>query len=158
MTGLEKIIKQATKEALQDRLKDYNFDEIKNTLLEFPEKIKNQKMIVSRHQEIVEDLKQQIEQEKAIMESVIMAEIEAEKDEKGKLIYSNADKRNRELIIRFANLATENSEYQELVNRFKEAEKNLQAAQFELETIENSFKVQKYIVKLIESEVKLITG
>ncbi len=158
MTSLEKIIRQATKEALQDRLKDYNFDEIKDALLEFPERIKDQKMIVSRHQEIVEDLKQQVEQEKAIMESLIMAEIEAEKDEKGKPIYSNAEKRNRELTIRFAKMTAENPEYQELINRFKEAEKNLQAAQFELDAIENSFKAQKYIVKLIESEVKLITG
>ena len=123
-------------------LEDLNTERQKVQLLDFPDQIYRQKERIRSLRQVFKDA----DSERALREADIASEIASETNpDTGKPIYSNAAARDDERLKRLA----KDPEYQQLLKRVREASMAVEAAQDELERIENKFKASRYIAALI---------
>lgn len=136
---------------IRDLLEHYNADHIRKSLLELPAKIVLQKLNIRK----AWDAFKEADLPREIMEIEFIDDITAEKDPgTGKARFSNEKSRENELKKR----KTASAEYQELVARAREAERELNSAEDDLEYLENRFKAYRYVSALVSSELSVMAS
>lgn len=123
----------------------------KMRLLDFPDQIREQKKKI---RDLQQELKN-VEMARALREADIANQIACETNSNtGKPAFPNAAARDNEKLKRLAN----DPEYQQLLKRVREASRVVEAAQDDLECIENKFKASRYVAALITEELSLYAG
>lgn len=139
---------QASIEAI---LAQYETKVLKARLLEFPAMLQAQKEKVAQaRRELVDAEKARAEAE-ALLIAAIAAEVNPNN---GKPAYSNAEARAAELTRR----KKMDPDYQVADQAARAAEAELNAAQFDLERLQDQFKAYRYIVDLTARELALLAA
>lgn len=131
--------------------RNYNTAHIRESLLSFPYAIMTQKATVRK----ARDAFQAADLPRQMMELEMIDDIAAATNpQTGKPLFSNDKLRDAELKRRKA--ASE--EYQELQRQAKEAERNLSAAEDELEELCNKFNAYQYVSNFVAAEMNVVAA
>jgi hypothetical protein len=131
--------------------RNYNTAHIRESLLSFPYAIMTQKATVRKARDAFRaaDLPRQM------MELEMIDDIAAEVSPiTGKALYSNDKLRDSELKRRKAT----NEGYQDLQAQAKEAERELNAAEDELERLNNGFSAYQYVSNFVAAEMNVVAA
>ena len=126
-------------------------DRIAERLLDIPAQIQAQQETVQLAKQAVEEAKGELQ----LAESLLMAEIQSATDpQTGKPLYSNETARRAELAQRQAG----DKQYQDALQRLRDAESTLSAAQFELDRLYNEFSALKAVAGMTTGKLHLMAG
>jgi hypothetical protein len=129
----------------------YNTMDIKNSLMELPDRIAIQKGIVRKFR----DAFREADLPRQMLELEMIDDIAADINcETGKKAFSNDSLRAAELKRRKA----KDEDYQELQVQAKEAERELSAAEDELERLNNRFTAYQHVSDFVAAEMNLMAG
>ena len=124
--------------------------DVMGTLNSFPDRIKEQKEIISELEEKVDQAKEEAD----LIESTMELQISQAENENGKRKFSNKSMRSAELKRR----KKESDEYQEAKEALKTAKKELEQAEFEKDRIYNEYKSAKSQARMLEARMNLLAG
>ena len=144
----EMIINEQTK-FIQGIKESLELGHLKAQLREIPFRLMSQKKIVSQFRQVLEEAQCTLDQEEAILVSLIASEINLTN---GKQVYSNKEARDAELIVRKKNSPT----CQAAEANVKAAEQNLNEAQFDLERIQDEFRSLRITAQITCQELALL--
>ncbi|GEA17780.1 hypothetical protein [Moorella sp. E306M] len=137
--------------SIEGLLAQYETKILKAKLLEFPALIRAQKdKVAQARRELADAEKVRVEAE-ALLIAAIAAEVNPNN---GKPAYSNAEARAAELTRR----KKLDPDYQVADMAVRDAEAKLNAAQFDLEQLQDQFKAYRYIVDLTARELALLAA
>jgi malonyl CoA-acyl carrier protein transacylase len=115
----------------------------------YPAKIREQQAVVSGCRRALDDAKAEVEQAKAILFAMVASETE-----NGKARYSNKEAREAEVAVRM----NRDSMYIEARNHYRSAEEDYNAAQFDLQGLDNEFKAHVKAADLVSAQLNLLAG
>jgi hypothetical protein len=133
-----------------DVLSQFDSSNIKEQLLAYPERIKEQKLVVSQKRQALKDAELTVKE----VEAGLVMEIASEVNENGKAKFSNAESRNAELLAR----KKVSAEFNFAESDRRNAEADLEEAQAELEQLQDKFKAYRYIARLTAEELAVINN
>lgn len=131
-------------------LNQFDTTNLKEQLLAYPERIKEQKLIVSQKRQVLKDAELSVKE----AEAVLVMEIASEVNENGKAKFSNAESRNAELLAR----KKVSAEFNFAESDRRNAEVDLEEAQAELERVCDEYKSYRYIARLTAEELAVINN
>lgn len=118
-------------------------------VMSYPAKIRGQQTIVSTCRRALDDAKAEVEQAKAILFAMVASETE-----NGKAKYSNKEARETEVAVRM----NRDSMYIEARNHYRSVEEDYNAAQFDLQRLDNEFKAHTKAADLVSAQLNLLAG
>lgn len=89
-----------------------------------------------------------------LAKQIVIAMVAEERDINGKVMYSNAEARNAEVIRRLA----VDDDFLAAKEAFKAAEDGVNQAQFELSRLQNDFGATKIVAQLLAARLNLLAG
>lgn len=116
----------------------------------YPEKIRAQQTAVAECRRTFEDAKAEIEQAKAIL----FAQVTSEDNGNGKPKYSNKEAREAEVTARMKDDAM----CIFARNKLRGAEEDYNAAQFDLQRLDNEFRAHTKAADLVAAQINLLAG
>lgn len=129
-------------------LEQYNTEQLRERLMEFPRRIKEQKAVVREAREEAEGLRRELE----VVEAELFTDIQSEIDgDTNKPKFSNEKAREAELKRRKAN----DPEYSEKAEEVRQAERKQAEQQDYLEQLIDEYKSYRYITRLTVEELSL---
>jgi len=131
-------------------LSQFDTTNLKEQLLAYPERIREQKLVVSQRRQALKDAELAVKE----IEAALIVEIASEVNENNKPKYSNVEIRNAELFAR----KKTSPEYTFAEADRRKAEAELEEAQAELERLQDKFKAYRYIVRLTAEELAAINN
>ncbi|HHW26223.1 MAG TPA: hypothetical protein GXX23_02655 [Firmicutes bacterium] len=138
-----------TAEAINSLLTSYNTENLRNSLMAYPTRIKAQRDVVNQARRALKDA----ELERATIEAETLLAIGTETDEKGKAKFSNAEARTAELLRR----KSTDPRYLAAAEKVSAAEAVLNEAQDALQMLLDEYQSARIAARLIAAEMAVLS-
>jgi hypothetical protein len=150
VNDLASAMKEAAEEGLKQLVDEMGVENIVDKLNKLPIKIEGHEMQLTRNRRALEEAKGNLE----LARQNVVAEVAEEKNGNDKPKYSNETARNAEVAKRLV----DDTNYLEAKEAYKAAEDALNAAQFELNRLNNEFGACKIIGQLLTAKMQVLAG
>jgi len=130
-------------------LKQFNTAEIKEKMAEFPGRIQAAKGFLNVMRETLKDAEQELKE----AEAMLATKIALETNGNGKPKFSNEKMWQAELVKR----QKTDENYREALKNLREAQRAHDNAQLNLDRVYDEFRTMRYIARLTEAELRIIS-
>ena len=121
-----------------------------DSITSYPAKIREQQVVVAKYRRAMEDAKAGAEQAKAIIVAMVATETSGD----GKAKYSNKETREAEVAVRMGR----DPLYLNAHNHHQSTEEDYNAAQFDLQCLDNEFRAHSKAADLIAAQINFLAG